>query len=97
MEVTDPDVLAVVEGILGDSEAYYLNIHSAEFPAGVLREQLVTKEIDHHHILQEITLFHQFTSFSHDETSGAAHATVTDKLDLIGDRGVGKFQYRVLF
>ena len=47
VEVTDPAGLAAIEGIFGDSEAFYLNLHSTEFPGGVLRGDLQTKEISY--------------------------------------------------
>ena len=86
VEVTDPEGLATIEGIFGDSEAFYLNIHSTEFPAGVLRGDLQTKEISYLRHLHGDIHFNEFLNLFHGETSGAEHATVTDKIDLIGDR-----------
>ena len=86
VEVTDPDGLAAIEGIFGDSEAFYLNIHSTEFPGGVLRGDLQTKEISYLRHLHGNIHFNEFLNLFHGEQSGAEHATVTDKLDLIGDR-----------
>ena len=86
VEVTDDERLAVMEDIFGDSEAFYLNIHSTEFPAGVLRGDLQTKEISYLRHLHGNIHFNEFLNLFHGEQSGAEHATVTDKLDLIGDR-----------
>ena len=86
VEVTDPEGLAAIEGIFGDSEAFYLNLHSTEFPGGVLRGDLQTKEISYLRHLHGHDHFNGFLIQDHGETSGAEHVTVTDKLDLIVDR-----------
>ena len=86
VEVTDDEGLAAIEGIFGDSEAFYLNIHSTEFPGGVLRGDLQTKEISYLRHLHGNIHFNEFLNLFHGETSAAEHATVTDKLDLIVDR-----------
>ena len=86
VEVTDPEGLAVIEGIFGDSQAFYLNIHTTEFPGGVVRGDLQTKEISYlRHIHGHVDL-NGFLIQDHGETSGAEHVTVTDKLDLLVDR-----------
>ncbi len=63
VEVTDPAGLAAIDGIFGDSEAFYLNLHSTEFPGGVLRGDLQTKEISylrhlnfHSHLNEDLVL-----------------------------------------
>ena len=86
VEVTAPEGLAAIEGIFGDSEAFYLNLHSTEFPGGVLRGDLQTKEISYLRHLNGHDHFNEFLIQDHGETSGAEHVTVTDKLDLIVDR-----------
>ena len=83
VEVTAPEGLAAIEGIFGDSEAFYLNIHSAEFPGGVLRGDLQTKEISYLRHLNGHDHFNELLIQDHGETSGNEHVTVTDKLDLI--------------
>ena len=52
-----------IDGIFGDSEAFYLNLHSTEFPGGVLRGDLQTKEISylrhlnfHSHLNEDLVL-----------------------------------------
>ena len=84
--VTAPEGLAAIEGIFGDSEAFYLNLHSTEFPGGVLRGDLQTKEISYLRHLNGHDHFNEFLIQDHGETSGAEHVTVTDKLYLIVDR-----------
>ena len=86
VEVTAPEGLAAIEGIFGDSEAFYLNLHSTEFPGGVLRGDLQTKEISYLRHLNGHDHFNEFLIQDHGETSGAEHVTVTDKLYLIVDR-----------
>ena len=86
VEVTAPEGLAAIEGIFWDSEAFYLNLHSTEFPGGVLRGDLQTKEISYLRHLNGHDHFNEFLIQDHGETSGAEHVTVTDKLDLIVDR-----------
>ena len=61
VEETDPDVLAEIERILGDPEAYYLNLQSASNPSGLMRGQLASIELlnlSHIHFHEHHNEFH---------------------------------------
>ena len=79
VEVTSPEGLAAIEGILGDSEAFYLNIHSSAFPGGVLRGDLQTKEISYLRHIHGNIHFNESLIQDHGATSDA-------KLDILVDR-----------
>ena len=67
VEETDPDVLAEIERILGDPEAYYVNLHSASNPRGLMRGQLGSIELlSLNHIISDVHHNH-FHVHSHED------------------------------
>ena len=67
VELTDPDALAEIERILGDPEAYYLNLHSASNRAGLMRGQLGSIELlSLNHVISDVH-HSNFHAHSHED------------------------------
>ena len=93
VEVTDPDALAEIERILGDPEAYYLNLHSASNRAGLMRGQLGSIELlslnhihDGVHHLQEHAHSHEDQAEEHGANSQTVLAEIKELVRRLASR-----------